>query len=136
MLGLDALLGWCPDQDRLLALVQTACLCVIALSFHRGTRLLAQAVAAIVETLEVLRTDERATSSRASANIEAAPSGVPAAPSERSPVARSAREFAACLLGDTDVDTGCFMHACRSYCSVLEQIGPFTLLSIREAPLL
>ena len=44
----------------------------------------------------------------------------------------SAQRFAECLLDEHDVDTNLFMRACRHYTKVLERIGPFTVLSVRE----
>ena len=44
----------------------------------------------------------------------------------------SAQRFAECLLDDADIDVNQFLRACRHYTRVLEKIGPFTMLSVRE----
>ena len=44
----------------------------------------------------------------------------------------SAQLFAESLLDEDDVDVAKFIKACRHYTRVLEKIGPFTMLSVRE----
>mmetsp|Transcript_38775 Transcript_38775/g.91836 ORF Transcript_38775/g.91836 Transcript_38775/m.91836 type:complete len:304 (-) Transcript_38775:31-942(-) len=51
--------------------------------------------------------------------------------SER-PLELSALHFSSCLLGDRDVDVANFMIACTEYTYVLERLGTFTLVSVRE----
>jgi hypothetical protein len=49
------------------------------------------------------------------------------------PIMVSAEAFEKCLLGDDDdVQVPLFMAACKCYCNVLNVIGPFTLLTVRE----
>ena len=49
------------------------------------------------------------------------------------PIMVSAEAFEKCLLGeDTDVQVPLFMAACKCYCNVLNIIGPFTLITVRE----
>ena len=49
-----------------------------------------------------------------------------------SPLVASAALFAACMLGDDDVDVTQFMHACREYTQVLALLGTSTKLAARE----
>ena len=44
----------------------------------------------------------------------------------------SAQQFAECLLDEKDIDVARFIKACRHFTRVLEKIGPFTMLSVRE----
>ena len=49
-----------------------------------------------------------------------------------SPLAASAALFAACMLGDDDIDVTQFMHACREYTQVLKLLGSSTNLAVHE----
>ena len=54
-------------------------------------------------------------------------------PERLRPIMVSAEAFERCLLGDDDdVQVPLFMAACKCYCNVLNVIGPFTLLTVRE----
>lgn len=54
-------------------------------------------------------------------------------PERLRPIMVSAEAFEKCLLGDDDdVQVPLFMAACKCYCNVLNVIGPFTLLTVRE----
>lgn len=55
----------------------------------------------------------------------------PELPVERM-VYESAALFAECLLDESDVDVTLFLKASRHFIKVLEKIGPFTMLSVRE----
>ena len=48
------------------------------------------------------------------------------------PIMVSAEAFEKCLLGEDDVQVPLFMAACKCYCNVLNIIGPFTLITVRE----
>ena len=48
------------------------------------------------------------------------------------PIMVSAEAFEKCLLGEDDVQVPHFMAACKCYCNVLNVIGPFTLITVRE----
>mmetsp|Transcript_12393 Transcript_12393/g.34808 ORF Transcript_12393/g.34808 Transcript_12393/m.34808 type:complete len:316 (+) Transcript_12393:139-1086(+) len=48
------------------------------------------------------------------------------------PLRLSAKQFEDCLLGDHDVDVKLFMHGCLQYTHILQRMGPFSSVMIRE----
>ena len=48
------------------------------------------------------------------------------------PLQLVAQQFRGTLLGEDDVDIDKFMRACEVYAHLLERLGPFTMLMIRE----
>lgn len=109
-------------------LVQLLLLVVVYL-LHKG-------VSVLQEGLEVLK--------RLSENLPKpalggpAPSGAPSPAGAREAprlLHTSTLQFEACMIeqhGEPDVDLAAFISACRAFCPVVQTIGPFTLISIRE----
>lgn len=60
------------------------------------------------------------------------PSPLEGTPSPTRLIGVSAVAFADCLLGDDDVDACKFMACCRAFAGILEKLGSFTLISVRE----
>eukprot|EP00951_Prasinocladus_malaysianus_P041453 scaffold489300_cov51-Prasinocladus_malaysianus.AAC.1 len=49
------------------------------------------------------------------------------------PMMLSAEHFQACLQGDTNIDVHMFMYACKEFSYLLQRLGGFTKLMVREA---
>ena len=110
-----------------------ACLIVLLVRVHW---LAAEGVGLLREILQ-LRSEGRAPPSILSRIRDAATDGSggkieDGQPNDLHPLAESARFFAACPLGDNDVDVARFITACREYTAVLAKLGAFTLLAARE----
>lgn len=98
-------------------------LTVIAALLYYLARLLRE----LLQTVRALQNKPSTESSRTAALETPKPQ-----PPSR-PIKLSAEQFQACMLEGGDIDVALFIKACRSFCTqVLQVIGPFTVLSVRE----